>query len=182
MINHLEGVDWSSMGHAYGPADEVPLWLEQMASPDPGVREKAFSGFYSAAHHQGDVYSCTAASLPFLLALADDPRAPDRPAVIGLLLSIGGAALDCDPDGVYYSPSGHASTPYADVVPRMRERVGLFVRYAADPDSRVRQAAVPALGLFLDDAERAFALLRERLAAEGGTAERLLVVEAAATL
>ncbi|MFD0279776.1 HEAT repeat domain-containing protein [Kitasatospora sp. NPDC127111] len=185
MINHLEGVDlvdWSSMGHAYGPAHEVPLWLEQMASPDPDVRERAFSSFYSAAHHQGDVYSCTAASLPFLLALADDPQVPDRAPVIRLLLSIGGAALDCAPDGVYYSPSGHASTPHADVVPLMRERVEDFVRHATDPDPQVRRAAVPALGLFLDDADRAFALLRERLAAESGTVERLLVIETAATL
>ncbi|MFF4923948.1 HEAT repeat domain-containing protein [Kitasatospora sp. NPDC001261] len=185
MINNLEGldrVDWSSMGHAYGPADEVPLWLEQMASPDPNVRERAFSRFYSSAHHQGDVYSCTAASLPFLFALADDPQVPDRAAVIRLVLSIGSAALDRDPDGVYYSPSGHASTPHADVAPRMRERIEDFVRHAADPDPQVRQAAIPALGLFLDDAKRAFALLRERLAAESGTLERLLVIETAATL
>ncbi|MET8542329.1 HEAT repeat domain-containing protein [Kitasatospora sp. NPDC004799] len=183
MINDLEGldrVDWSSMGHAYGSADEVPLWLRQMASSDPDVREEAFSSFYGSAHHQGDVYSCTAASVPFLLALAGDPQVPDRAAVLRLLLSIGRAALDRD--GVYYSPSGHASTPYADVVPQLRERIEDFVRHAADPDPRVRQAAVPALGLFLDDAERAFALLRERLAAESGTAERLLVVETAATL
>ncbi|MFF4922473.1 HEAT repeat domain-containing protein [Kitasatospora sp. NPDC001261] len=182
MTNNLDSVDWSSMGHAYGPADEVPLWLEQMASPDPDVRERAFSRFYSSAHHQGDVYSCTAASLPFLFALADDPQVPDRAAVIRLVLSIGSAALDRDPDGVYYSPSGHASTPHADVVPRMRERIEDFVRHAADSDPQVRQAAVPALGLFLDDAERAFALLRERLAAESGTLERLLVIETAATL
>ncbi|MGW6912895.1 HEAT repeat domain-containing protein [Kitasatospora sp. NPDC054939] len=185
MINNREGidrVDWSSMGHAYGAADDVPLWLEQMASPDTDVREKAFSSFYSAAHHQGDVYACTAASVPFLFALADDPRAPDRAAVIRLLLSIGGAALECDPDGLYYGPSGHASTPHADVVPQMQERVDDFVRHAADPDPQVRQAAVPALGLFLDDGDRAFALLRERLAAESGTLERLLVVEAAAAL
>ncbi|MFF7990823.1 hypothetical protein ACFZDG_13675 [Kitasatospora xanthocidica] len=129
MINNLDGVDWSSMGHAYGPADEVPLWLEQMASPDPDVRERAFGDFYGSAHHQGDVYSCTAGSLPFLLALADDPQTPDRAAVIRLLLSIGGAALDCDLDGVYYSPSGHASTPHADVVPQMRQRAEDFVRH-----------------------------------------------------
>ncbi|GAA4983098.1 hypothetical protein GCM10025734_04820 [Kitasatospora paranensis] len=182
MINSLEGVDWSSMGHAYGPADEVPLWLEQMTSPDPDVRERAFSSFYNSAHHQGGVYACTAASLPFLLALADDPRTPDRAAVVRLLLSIGRSALDCDPDGVHYSPAGDISTPHADVVPRMRERIEDFVRHAADPNPQVRQAAVPALGLFLDDTDRAFALLRERLAAENGTEERLLVIEAAATL
>ncbi|MFE2151435.1 HEAT repeat domain-containing protein [Streptomyces lavendulae] len=185
MIDNFEGldrVDWPSMGHAYGSAEEVPLWLEQMASPDTDVRTSAFSRFYGAAHHQGDVYACTAASLPFLLALANDPQAPDRGAVLRLLLSIGSAAMERDPDGVYWSPSGDASTPYADVVPQMRERVGDFVRHAADPDPQVRQAALPALGLFLDDADQAFALLRERLAAESGTVERLLVIETAAAL
>ncbi|MFE7487314.1 HEAT repeat domain-containing protein [Kitasatospora sp. NPDC057541] len=183
MINeHLADVDWSSMGHAYGPAVEVPRWLEQMASPDADVRKKAFSSFYSAAHHQGDVYACTAASLPFLFALADDAKTPDREAVLALLVSIGRAALECDPDGIYYSPAGDMSTPHADVVPRMRERVGDFERHAAHPDPLVRQAAVPALGLFLDDADQAFELLRERLAAESGTVGRLLVIETAAVL
>ncbi|MGY0466646.1 HEAT repeat domain-containing protein [Kitasatospora sp. cg17-2] len=182
MINNLDDVDWSSMSHAYGSAGEVPLWLERMASPDPEVREKAFSSFYSAAHHQGDVYRCTTASIPYLFALADDPRTPDRAAVLALLLSIGRAALDRDPEGIYCSPAGDMTRPYAETVPRMRERAAAFERYAADPDPRVRRAAVPALGLFLDDTDRAFALLREQLAAESGTAERLLVVEAAAEL
>ncbi|CAN3977459.1 hypothetical protein KPATCC21470_0082 [Kitasatospora purpeofusca] len=182
MINNLEDVDWSSMGHAYGSAEEVPLWLERMASPDPEVREEAFSSFYGSAHHQGGVYRCTTASIPYLFALADDPRTPDRAAVLALLLSIGRAALDCDPEGIYYSAAGDMSTPYEEAVPRMRERAADFERYAADPDPRVRRAAVPALGLFLDDTDRAFALLRERLAAESGTAERLLAVETAAEL
>ncbi|MFD9685203.1 HEAT repeat domain-containing protein [Kitasatospora sp. NPDC059088] len=185
MINSLEGleqVDWSSMGHAYGPADDVPLLLEQMADPDPDVRETAFSRFYSAVHHQGGVYRCTAASLPFLLALADDPQVPDRAAVLHLALSIGSSALECGPGDVYYSSSGDESRPYAEVVPQLRERVEDFVRHAADPDPQVRRAALPALGLFLDDVDRAFALLRERLAAESGTTERLLVIEAAAAL
>ncbi len=80
MVNDLDSIDWSSMSHADGPAADVPVWLRAMASPDPEARERAFSGFYSAAHHQGDVYACTAASLPFLFALADDPTAPDRTA------------------------------------------------------------------------------------------------------
>ncbi|MFJ4094188.1 HEAT repeat domain-containing protein [Kitasatospora sp. NPDC089913] len=183
MINeHLGDVDWSSMGHAYGSAEDVPVWLEQMGSPDPDLREKAFTRFYGAAHHQGGVYRCTAASMPHLFALAADPRTPDRAAVLELLLSIGRAALDCDPDGIYCSPAGDISTPFADVVPRMREHADDFVRYAAEPDPRVRQAAVPALGLFLDDTDRAFTLLRKRLEAESGTVERLLVVETAAVL
>ncbi|MGW2748831.1 hypothetical protein ACWC5O_42845, partial [Streptomyces sp. NPDC001450] len=46
----------------------------------------------------------------------------------------------------------------------------------------MRLAAIPGLGLFLDDADRAAAMLRERLAAEQGIAARLRILEAAATL
>ncbi|MFI6039173.1 hypothetical protein ACIBBD_34595 [Streptomyces sp. NPDC051315] len=77
MIKDLDSIDWSSMGHAYGPAGDVPMWLRAMNSPDPEVREKALSDFRGAAHHQGDVYPCTAASLPFLFDMADDPATPD---------------------------------------------------------------------------------------------------------
>ncbi|MFF1795374.1 HEAT repeat domain-containing protein [Kitasatospora sp. NPDC058263] len=190
MINNFDGadhIDWSSMGHAYGPADDVPLWLEQMASPDSVVREKAFSSFYNSALHQGSVYESTVASLPFLATLANDSGTPDRAAVVGLLVSIGRSALErlsfVDEDGLSnYDPSVDEPFPDADAMLQLRERGDDFVRQAADPDPRVRQAAVPALGMFLDNTERAFALLRERLAAENGTVERLLVIEAAATL
>ncbi len=42
------------------------------------VSGKRHSHFYGAAHHQGDVYPCTAASLPFLFDLADSAETPDR--------------------------------------------------------------------------------------------------------
>ncbi|WP_326790017.1 hypothetical protein [Streptomyces sp. NBC_00151] len=38
MINELDVIDWSSMTHAYGPADEVPGWLKAAASAAPFVR------------------------------------------------------------------------------------------------------------------------------------------------
>ncbi|PSM44584.1 hypothetical protein C6Y14_00015 [Streptomyces dioscori] len=182
MINELAGVGWSSMSHAYGPADDVPVWLREMGSPDPEVREQAFANFYGAAHHQGDVYPCTAASLPFLFALADDPATPDRAAVVALLLSIGREAAQCDLDAVHFTPDGTQSRAHADIVAQMRERSDAFVRYAADAELLVRRAALEALGLFLDEADLALDILRGRLAAEDGTMERLLVIHTTADL
>ncbi|MFJ9459973.1 HEAT repeat domain-containing protein [Kitasatospora sp. NPDC101447] len=181
MINDLESVDWSSMSHAYGSAHEVPVWLRAMASADAGTREKAFGDYYSAAHHQGDVYPCTAASLPFLFALADDTATPDRGAVVHLLLSIGREAVDCG-DDIIVAPDGSESTAAADSVAMLRERSDAFLTYAQDPDPWVRRAGIEGLGLFVEDADRAFGALRERLPAEAGTVERLLVVHTAATL
>lgn len=181
MINDLDSIDWSSMGHAYGPAGDVPTWLRAMASPDPEVRDEAFGQFYSAVHHQGDVYPCTTASLPFLFDMADDPATPDRASVVALLLSIGREAADRS-DGIRFGPDGTESTAGADSFALMRERADAFVSYACDPDLRVRRAAIGGLGLFLDDAERAVSVLRARLSAESGITERLLVIRTMADL
>ncbi|WP_405771029.1 HEAT repeat domain-containing protein [Actinacidiphila glaucinigra] len=172
----LDAIDWSSMPHAYGPADEVPAWLRDMASPDAETRRKAVSHFYSAVHHQGDVYASTTASLPFLLALADDPTTPGRAAIVGLLVSIGAHAVErCGYD--YADGSDYKGSAVV-----VREHADAFVSYACDDDRLVRRAAIEGLGLFVDDADRAAALLRDRLPAEDGTEERLLVVETTATL
>ncbi|MDX3540607.1 HEAT repeat domain-containing protein [Streptomyces sp. MB09-01] len=177
MINDLKSIDWTSMGHAYGPAGDVPQWLRDMASPDTKVREQAFSSFYGAAHHQGDVYPCTVASLSFLFTMADSPSTPDRAAVVGLIVSIGREAVDSETLGdIWISPAGEEHTAYQDAAGLIRGRREAFVGYACDADARVRSAAIPGLGLFLEDAERAVGVLRDRLDAEDGVMERLLVI------
>ncbi|MFE4693331.1 HEAT repeat domain-containing protein [Streptomyces sp. NPDC056749] len=181
MINEMDSVDWKSMGHAYGPAGDVPGWLTGMTSADPGVRDEAFSHFYNAAHHQGDVYPCTAASLPFLFAMAGSPGTPDRASVIELLLSIGRASLDMDPEGVYFTPDGTESRAHVDALAVMREHAEVFVHYASDPDPLVQRPAIEGLGLFLDDSGRAVEMLRSLLSGSG-TVERLLIVRTVATV
>ncbi|MDX3186445.1 HEAT repeat domain-containing protein [Streptomyces sp. ME02-7008A-1] len=181
MINELDSVDWESLGHAYGPADDVPGWLTGMASADPGVRDQAFSHFYSAAHHQGDVYPCTAASLPFLFEMADSSATPDRGSVIELLLSIGRESLDMDPEGAYFTPDGTESRAHVDALAVIRRRAEVFVRYSSDPDPLVRRPAIAGLGLFLDDSAHAVEVLRNLLP-ESSTVEQLLIVKTVATV
>ncbi|MGN9838314.1 hypothetical protein ACTMTI_09370 [Nonomuraea sp. H19] len=174
MFNGLHDVDWSSMQHAYGSADEVPALLSALCSTDAEDRHKALSRFYDAVHHQGDVYACTTASLPFLFELVGDAAALDRAAIVELLVSIGSEAVQrCEYVG---------SVDYAEAAAAVRKRAEVFVGLASDADPRVRRAAIPGLGLFLDDADRAAAVLRDRLPAEPGIVERLLIVEAMATL
>lgn len=176
VIDQLDCIDWSSMTHAYGPAADVPAWLRAMGSTDPEVRTRALGDFYSAVHHQGDVYPCTTASLPFLFAMADDPATPDRASIVGLLVSIGSHSVErCEIDYV-------GGPDFAGSAVVVRERAEAFVAYASDADPLVRQAAIEGLGLFVDDADRAAGLLRDRLAAEDGVVERLLVVETMAAL
>jgi hypothetical protein len=178
MFNGLYEIDWSSMEHAYGPAGEIPALLLALRSADAEQRGGALSRFYGAVHHQGDVYGCTTASLPFLLELAGDAATPDRAAIVELLVSIGRAAVErCEAD---WYPAGVVD--YAGAAAVLRERGEAFVGFASDADPRVRRAAIPGLGLFIEDARRAAAILRRRLAGEPGMVERLLVLDAMATL
>ncbi|MER7598459.1 HEAT repeat domain-containing protein [Streptomyces hydrogenans] len=183
MINNLQSIDWASLGHAYGAADDVPGWLCGMVSPDAEAREKAFGSFYNSALHQGSVYSSTVASVPFLFAMADDPATPDRAEVVALLLSIGREAVDAEEVyAVVCGENGEDSTIYPDTANLMRAHADAFIAYASDPDPRVRRASIEGLGLFLEDAERAVGLLQERLVHESGVAERVLVVQTMADL
>ncbi|MGW3511884.1 hypothetical protein [Streptomyces sp. NPDC000994] len=68
------------------------------------------------------------------------------------------------------------STAGADSAALMRERADAFVSYASDPGPQVRRAGIEGLGLFVDDADRAVAILRGRLPVENRIAELLLVV------
>lgn len=182
MFEGLDEINWASMYHAYGSAEEVPGLLRGLRSPDAGERGRALDRFYSAVHHQGDVYPSTAACLPFLFELTEDGATPGRAGVVELLVSIGRESLDRGlvdggTDVEYDLPTGHGQ---ADDF--LRRRGARFVELARDTDPDVRLAALPALGLFLDDADQAAAVLCERLAAEPGIAARLRIVKAAATL
>ncbi|KUL28014.1 HEAT repeat domain-containing protein [Actinoplanes awajinensis] len=175
MFSGLDDVDWASMDHAYGSADEIPALLEALRSPVPEERGKALDDFYNKVHHQGSVYPSTTASLPFLLELARDPATPDRDRVVGLLVSIGEESVergdeeyfDADFVGARAVLCAHAET---------------FIEFAGDAACGVRQAAIPALGLLVDDADRALTLLRDRAALTFCLPERLLVAQTTATL
>ncbi|MGX1808364.1 HEAT repeat domain-containing protein [Nocardia sp. NPDC055321] len=180
MFDGLLDIDWASMQHAYGSAEEVPALLTAMKSGDAHERGAALDRFYSAVFHQGSVYQCTAASVPFLLEMARDPATPDRARIVDLLVQIGESAAECG-DELYLDWDGN---PYGGpaAAAAMSENHALFSTLATDPDVRVRRAAIPALALFEDDGLRAVGRLRARYDAETAVAERLLVVRALAFL
>ncbi|MET7694339.1 hypothetical protein ABZT06_41410 [Streptomyces sp. NPDC005483] len=113
MFEELDDIGWSLLEHAYGTAEEIPGLLRALSSPQAEERRKALDRFYSAVHHQGDVYPSTAASLPLLFELAAAPSTPDRAAVVALVVSVGRESLErgFDDDGTeieYYPPDGCA--------------------------------------------------------------------------
>ncbi|MEV6113926.1 HEAT repeat domain-containing protein [Streptomyces sp. NPDC052109] len=150
MFTGIDEVDWASLRHAYGSAEDVPGWLRALASADTVERATALDGLYDALHHKGCVYDSTLACVPFLLSLVAREEVPDRGGIVELLVGIGTVCADGDP--------------------RAREAVcaggEVFVRLAGDPDPAVRRATAGALVHFLDPPARALDLLRQRLRAE----------------
>ncbi|MFI8293075.1 PBS lyase [Streptomyces sp. NPDC085614] len=180
MLTGIEEVDWASLGHAYGPADDVPELLRGLASADPAERELALDGMYGSVHHQGDVYDSTLACIPFLLELVADPEIQDRGAIVELLTSIGGIDLggddeldELDPEDEDFPPAAN----YAMAAAAVAAGADVFLGLAGDPDPEVRLAAPCALASLHPEPGRVLNLLRERLTVERDTEVRLALVE-----
>ncbi|MFD1668968.1 HEAT repeat domain-containing protein [Streptomyces calvus] len=188
MFTGIDEVDWASMRHAYGSAEDVPRLLRGLASPDAAERETALDGMYGAVHHQGDVYDSTLACVPFLFALAVREEVPDRAGIVELLVSIGGADEEAESeaeadeeaesevgaDGVPDAAVGGEAEggdadghgPHAMARTAVRVGAGVFALLLGDADPAVRRAAPGALVRFLDQPERVLGLLRERITVE----------------
>lgn len=179
MFAGIDEVDWASMEHAYGPADDVPGLLQGLASADPAEREGALDGMYGAVHHQGDVYACTLACIPFLFELVVDPAVPDRGGIVELLTSIGGIDLDEDDEDEIDEEEIEGAANYAMAAAAVTAGAGVFFALMADDDAGVRVSAPLALATLHGHPARVLALLRDRLAVEPDEEVRLALVEAA---
>jgi hypothetical protein len=87
-LDGLDRVDWSAVADAYGPATRVPALLRAAASGEPDHRQFAYELLYQTIWHQGDVYSATAAAIPFLYKLLEAEGPHDKQAIAGLLAMI----------------------------------------------------------------------------------------------
>ncbi|WP_329028956.1 PBS lyase [Streptomyces sp. NBC_01423] len=182
MFAGIDEVDWASMEHAYGPADDVPALLRGLASADPAERERALDGMYGAVHHQGDVYPCTLACIPFLFELVTDPAVVDRGDLVELLTSIGGIDLGEDDEEELDEEEAEGAANYAMAAAAVTANAGVFLTLLADEDPGVRLSAPLALAALHDDPAGVLTLLRARLAAEPDEEVRFALVEAAGRL
>ncbi|MEV0646709.1 hypothetical protein AB0I28_15740 [Phytomonospora sp. NPDC050363] len=155
MFAELDRVDWSALTHAYGPADDVPEMLRGLVSSDPATREEALDGLYGAVHHQGDVYECTVAAIPFLLDIAADTAIDGRGDVLDLVASIGG--VDDEP---------HTDPLYEQAHRAVTGAGRLYLGLLTDPDAGVRRAAVAMSAACGQGAEPVAETLRRRFEIE----------------
>lgn len=187
MVDGLDDIDWAEMRHAYGPADAIPDAIRGMVAKKKRRRAWASDYMFGAVHHQGDVYECTVAAIPFLVEAAMRPRRRGRSSVLKLLASIGSAdvddlrALDDPPAGVHD----------AAVVDRSLHRRAHAMIDAAgptlislldDPRRKVRRAAPSALLACRTHTGEVLAALQHRLSVEPDRKVRATLMAAVATI
>ncbi|GGV98566.1 HEAT repeat domain-containing protein [Streptomyces narbonensis] len=169
MFTGIDDVDWASMDHAYGDASDVPELLRGLASADAAEREIALDGMYGAVHHQGDVYDCTVACVPFLFELVATAGLPGRGEIVELLRSIDGDGRNPE-EMDFWSDDEDEYAAWADTLARAeadtRARSGELLGVLADPDARLRRAVPGALVQLHGDPEEVLAVLRRRFAVE----------------
>jgi hypothetical protein len=81
----LDEVDWSAVSDAYGPATDIPTLFRALVSSSPDHREFACLLLHQTIWHQGNVYSATAAAIPFLYNLLEADGPHDKEGIAGLL-------------------------------------------------------------------------------------------------
>jgi hypothetical protein len=132
-------LDWSSLRHAYGPADDIPALLERARhAPATGdYRDEPWFSLWSALCHQGDVYTASYAAVPELVAIAEARAAEPRVAWECLLLA-GSIELErALPNGAAPPPvPAELESAYAAALGRGAELAARQLRRAAAPEIR----------------------------------------------
>jgi hypothetical protein len=62
----LDAVDWASLTHAYGGAEDVPHLVRSLYSDDAEEVDEALYELYGNVLHQGSVYPASVEAVPFL--------------------------------------------------------------------------------------------------------------------
>ncbi|WP_406082244.1 hypothetical protein OG468_33650 [Streptomyces zaomyceticus] len=180
VMDDVDAYPWSTVSHAYGPAEDLPGLLRVLAEGEPDAAGEAVSELYGSVLHQGTVYAASAAVAPFLARVAAAGRSR-----ADLLTLLGGMAESEDEYGVGQgtvraavaaqlplilpslsdgSPEVRQAAVWAAAHTREARAVlpGLRERWEREPEAPVRAELLGAVSR-LDPAEGA-ALAREALA------------------
>src|SRR5262249_19965197 len=89
VLGSLDEVDWPSLSHAYGKADDIPRLVRMLASKRKKDRESALGDLFGNIWHQGTVYEATAYAVPFLIELLSNPKVIGKAGILVLLQNLG---------------------------------------------------------------------------------------------
>lgn len=145
-------IDWSNLTDAYGPAVDVPKWLEKVLTAKGRALGEALGELYSRVLHQGTIYSASPIVCAAIVEALENPAAPvaaRREALLELLAGFAQAARLAIADGKAI-PGRSGGDPVdgeaiRDILTRSKR---VFVARLADEEPRVRALAAELLTAF----------------------------------
>ncbi len=144
LLQGVQQVAWSSLSHAYGPADNVPGLLRELLSPEQEKRQWALGELFSCICHQGTIYDASVAAVPFLIELLAAPETPDKSDIACLLASIGAGC------GYYEAHSlSFSDLDWRDILAQEGLDLDEVLAEEARIDAEARRAVRPGLPLLL---------------------------------
>ena len=127
MLTGLDEIDWASLEHAYGPAEDVPELLRRVTSGDEDDASDALDELWGTIWHQGSVYPATVSAVPYLAEIAAAGLC--TPGVLHLLGSIAESSY---PRGAAEPSAVHAAVAASyDVIAPLIEAQDAATRAAA---------------------------------------------------
>ncbi|MFI5671089.1 hypothetical protein [Streptomyces sp. NPDC051704] len=162
----LDEVDWASLEHNYGSAEDVPDLLRRCAGPDPKEAEAAACNLLNLLFHQGGwVCSAASAALPFLLRLGAAAEVKCRRTVMEVVARLAAEALQVreqflDPD---WQPAWERALPEVRAL-------------LEDPEPWIRRDAADLIAVCGTSGELALPSLLRRWQSEDDPATRLDVI------
>jgi catechol 2,3-dioxygenase-like lactoylglutathione lyase family enzyme/HEAT repeat protein len=136
----LEQVDWSTVNHAYGPANDVPELLRALTSDSAEVRSDAYRTLDGSIVHQGTIYSASVETIPFLVQMLFSPKIRDIDSLIYLL-----------EDVVFGSSNMPELQPRAKAL--LTTVFPMYLNHVDHPNAAVRRTIAAQLALFTDETE-----------------------------
>lgn len=88
LVRALGAVPWERVHHAYGPARDVSVHLYAATLGTAETRAAAWWELWGNVHHQSTVYEATVHAVPFVAAMAGDPKHPDRVQALSFLREV----------------------------------------------------------------------------------------------
>ena len=95
----LDEVPWSTLHHAYGTAEDIPVHLLRLVSSKAEIRKSAMGYLDSSIYHQGSTFSSTAPAIRFLIQIACED-VPHRKEVLNFINFIADTCVKDEADAI----------------------------------------------------------------------------------
>ena len=157
-LTGINSIDWQSLKHAHGAANNIPALLHAALSQEEYDREFAFALLFETVIHQGSVYEATAHTVPFLFQMLQSPSTPDKTTVAFLLacLANGKPGTNKEPKYQWVNATRKA----------VGKRLELLYPFLEHPEPDVRAAVAIALSLYPEFSQETIPLLEIALKSE----------------